>query len=1012
MFKFIPTLQTFNKDIVTGSLDDIVNQIKTQVGYEVITGDCVPYYDFERDYKSEKERASNFAEDVRFAVAAVKKQYPEGKVYALDASGFDCDKNKWKNSLHFLVRGCGFYHSNKNIPLLDGFDPAVYNKNQRFRFQYCSKEGQNRVLRHYNIDTGKHTDFVYGTAKLLLVQNVEGETSLDDESKKTTRVTTAPALGLYAEFAAVSLEAKNHRAGTTTEADGCTTVNCKRLCPSMCDICERTHTSDNTLYLRRFDDGKLMRGCTRSKKMKFVSKDNTISTEDETKPVKVCKPVVCVTDAELFADRNPTLFDRKFCSEYRALMTALDTGRDVALIAKTGTGKTTAVAKASTNQEAAGMISFRRALAKKYDTDFKDFHCYLKLKKGEKARKKWICQLDSLAIKCRVDSDNSLYIDEINQVIRHLSAATFMKQHNYLRNLQTFKRLIAESRQVIIMDANMTPLDLRWVEAIRGKKFKVFINTSTPRKQTINMVETKEMAIAYAMKDLLAGRKFVIAHNGGTKHHEPLKRTLLKACPGKRILVINTATSRDEDVIAALDNPDVEWGKYDCIIYSPSVQSGVSYDMENVFDRVYGIFANRTNSSGDACQMLNRVRNPAIKKTIVHVKEHYDAKTNTVAGLACIIRAQRMHLRVDELPAGVAFNPYTELEFISNQLGDDIITAEVARALDHKNFKQNFISHQLRYGNDVVFESATKITKQLDPKIRDNVKKATAVVAKETAEELCAAVNLSIEAVDALKAKLDKQLELTMSESLSLKKYSINKFYNMKEPVTTAAWYDTYTDPKKKSVFRNSFKYFNNDMETTLDELKMHEINHSLRARSSRNEYVSTDRCVVDFFLNKPVYQKEKTIIGWLRHFGFESLDSKVEHTEAMLKTLLFSCIQNMTAHDFLSLEKKPSKMAVLKVLKKKDKHFIKTGLQFINGSLRYFGVSIKKKSKNVKTYVLKNKYIDDGIFTTHENGNIPVLGDNDEEVEEVEAMLAILGGAVEIDTEAMLELLITTSQN
>lgn len=159
------------------------------------------------------------------------------------------------------------------------------------------------------------------------------------------------------------------------------------------------------------------------------------------------------------------------------------------------------------------------------------------------------------------------------------------------------------------MDANMTATDIEWIQGIRGKKLKLFINTAVPRVQQVLVVKNEHRIIRMAKKDLAAGKKIVVAHNGGKKHHEPMRRQLGM---DKNILVINSLTIEDERVCEALANPNKEFGKYDGIIYSPSVQSGVSYDIKNVFHRVYGIFSNCTNSSGDACQMLNRIRHPIV----------------------------------------------------------------------------------------------------------------------------------------------------------------------------------------------------------------------------------------------------------------------------------------------------------------------------------------------------------------------------------------------------------------
>jgi hypothetical protein len=76
-----------------------------------------------------------------------------------------------------------------------------------------------------------------------------------------------------------------------------------------------------------------------------------------------------------------------------------------------------------------------------------------------------------------------------------------------------------------------------------------------------------------------------------------------------KVLEISSNTINTPEVIAAMADPNATWGKYQVVVVSPSIQSGVSYDGTD-FDNIYGIFGNRTNASGDAAQMLYRVRHP------------------------------------------------------------------------------------------------------------------------------------------------------------------------------------------------------------------------------------------------------------------------------------------------------------------------------------------------------------------------------------------------------------------
>ena len=132
----------------------LVEFVKTnKQGYEVISDKCVPYYDFEKMYDSKQEQKANRKTDFITAMDTIKNaysvKYPDVKIYAFDASGCDL-KERWKNSFHFRLRGCGYLNQGSDCLILDGFDKSVYktkSKRQLIRMPLCSKEGEDRPFK-------------------------------------------------------------------------------------------------------------------------------------------------------------------------------------------------------------------------------------------------------------------------------------------------------------------------------------------------------------------------------------------------------------------------------------------------------------------------------------------------------------------------------------------------------------------------------------------------------------------------------------------------------------------------------------------------------------------------------------------------------------------------------------------------------------------------------------------------------------------------------------------------
>lgn len=121
------------------------------------------------------------------------------------------------------------------------------------------------------------------------------------------------------------------------------------------------------------------------------------------------------------------------------------------------------------------------------------------------------------------------------------------------------------------------------------------------------MTDAKEDVIRLVKTKLDDNKKSYIACNNSCASILTIRDLLQIHKPSAKILVICTDTLLRPEVEDALVNPNTTWGEYDVVLCSPSVQSGVSYDVKDTFDSIFGIFGNSTNSSGDACQMLHRV---------------------------------------------------------------------------------------------------------------------------------------------------------------------------------------------------------------------------------------------------------------------------------------------------------------------------------------------------------------------------------------------------------------------
>ena len=997
MFKFVKIIKTSKKNIITDTISKIVSSVKKSgTGYEVITDSCIPYYDFEREYNTEPERLANYQTDLDFAIESLS-QYKQNRILEFTACGYDNIKNKYKNSFHFRIRGFGYYSNNSQIQKIDGFDTEVYHSgSQLFRLPYASKEGQNRPLKRFNSKTGTIIELNDITEKYedYLVQNVEGEKLINNSESVAELLNNSeeleiqlPSVEVYIKKAAESSPEinsilKNFKYKSHKSTEKSIIINFLRVRSSYCKICDKTHDTDNTFYISVIpESNKIFWSCIRTKKPQFIC------NIDDNKPVEIYKKSQDLP--------NTIIVNEKYCDNITQFTDAIKKETPlIVLKSNMGTGKTYCVANCINKLGSArlGLVSFRVSLAEKYVDDFKGFVCYNTKKEKVIDEDKWICQADSLyRIKSTKPLDK-LILDEADQLRKHMTAETFMNNSNYLANRASLKHIIKTAKQVIIMSANISQSDIDWIHSMRTKQESVVItNNYISQKRTINMV-SKLKVIEAAQDDYRNKRRFVIAHNGCTEKQEALRRQISNA---DDILLINSETMSDDNVKEALKNPNLHFAKYAGIIYSPSVQSGLSYDVKDTIHSIYGIFGNSSNSSNDICQMLHRIRNPISNEIMVSIEMYNFSKPKptTSDSMLRFLKTAREHIYSQKKDSDIMtiieripfeYNNYGEIEFVESDILHDYCKNKAEHNLDSVLYKKNFINSQIEYGNLVVFDESAGLKKT-----KTDMKKFSIEVNLEIAVELSEAPEIDDTTATELKKKIKNTPDLVeKKEYITIKKYNINNLYHIKG--NSPEWYLKYGSNATKKHYCNLSTYYkkNQSLELSLADLKKNECVGDVYRRVDENDVKSTDACIIDSILNKPKYQKHRVLIGWLDTLGFDKLDSNIEINQEDLKANLAIILNNTTEKDFDCLEKNSKNLETIKKLKPSDKLFVGNMLKFINGALlTEFNIKVNKKSKNSNLYILFNEYISDSTFLNPYNSTsykeeyiqncltIPILG-------------------------------------
>jgi hypothetical protein len=380
-----------------------------------------------------------------------------------------------------------------------------------------------------------------------------------------------------------------------------------------------------------------------------------------------------------------------------------------------------------------------------------------------------------------------LVLDEVVQVIRHLlTSSTCARDGKRPALLSRFRELIQVARRVIAADADLDNNTLSYLQELRQSAENtepVFLirNDFQSEGYAVTFIDSPDRtAIAshllQSLGELEPGKViFVATDNKGTS--KALTSMILKSYPSKRVLTINSDTSSGEleRELMELPDPILRSHRYDVIISSPSMATGISFEAQQIIAKVYGIFTGVSATDGDMAQALARVREPVDR--IV-----WCAKTGT--NYSRVSRSPYFLKVKDDLQQVTSITAHLIRSGLREEISQGLDSYDY-RSNPHLNLfcrisaDQNFSMLNLRdallvrlrmEGNSVIVQAAVSnpTIKLLLCEIREEMKLMDA-------ETLVNADDLTIVQVMALEQK-----EVTTpEEQQAIAKYHFKEFYNL-----------------------------------------------------------------------------------------------------------------------------------------------------------------------------------------------------------------------------------------
>lgn len=280
-----------------------------------------------------------------------------------------------------------------------------------------------------------------------------------------------------------------------------------------------------------------------------------------------------------------------------------------------GTGKTEVLkhvaARAASDGESVMLLGHRvyllQNLAVRTNLDY-----YRDLEDGQTTSSMALCMNSLTRIDPAIDAPyDTIIIDESEQVFQALTSPLLQSDLGVIFNNLIW--LFRRAKRIICLDADLSSeLSIELIREMRGTKESdnvtgVINDYKIGTGQTTQIYEKRFHLLADALDAVADGEKVFISCN--SKRFATIVDAIVKDM-GKTSLLLTSETNELPEQKAFISQPTTESLKYDVVVSSPTLSTGVSIE-GNHFTKVFGFFGLNPGTYQDADQAISRVRHCA-----------------------------------------------------------------------------------------------------------------------------------------------------------------------------------------------------------------------------------------------------------------------------------------------------------------------------------------------------------------------------------------------------------------
>lgn len=227
---------------------------------------------------------------------------------------------------------------------------------------------------------------------------------------------------------------------------------------------------------------------------------------------------------------------------------------------------------------------------------------------------------------CEIPSYDLVIIDEVESILRQFNSPTF--KGNSKNCFEYIEGILENSNKIITFDGDLGQKTFQYINTV-GPSI-IIENTIKFNPKNYIITDDKNEYSQQILQDIKNKKKIVIVSMSACEceyFKDLIEKFTEKEKPENKPNILLYTGQTDDNKKEDLKNVLKTWADADVLLYSPTIEAGVNFDLDH-FDKIYGLICSKSTTPSAFLQMLARVRK--IKdNNILILNEHF--KYNNLA---------------------------------------------------------------------------------------------------------------------------------------------------------------------------------------------------------------------------------------------------------------------------------------------------------------------------------------------------------------------------------------------